>query len=111
MELLKTEFVRGEPPALQIAGEIDHSTADQLRAALEEALAESPQVVIDMAGVTFVDAAGLRVVLQVAASQNGAGPLTLHNASRVAWLLDLVGLSELPSIVIRDGGDSPWPGR
>jgi hypothetical protein len=36
----------------------------------------------------------------VAASLNGAGPLTLVNASRVQWLLELVGLSDVPSIVI-----------
>ena len=53
-----------------------------------------------MAGVTFFDATGLRVVLQAAASLNGAGPLTLLNAPRVAWLLEVVGLSEL--VVDRD---------
>jgi anti-sigma B factor antagonist len=100
MELLKTEFVQGDPPVLQVAGEIDLSTADQLRSALEEALAADPRTVVDMAGVSFFDASGLRVVLQVAASCNGAGPLQLFNAPRVAWLLELVGLSESTSIVI-----------
>ena len=59
-----------------------------------------------MAGVTFFDAAGLRVVLQVAASRDGAGPLPLLNAPRVARVLELVGLSELPSIAIRDVSDA-----
>jgi anti-anti-sigma factor len=106
MELLKTEFVQGDPPVLQVDGEIDISTADQLRAALEQAVSANPNVVVDMAGVTFFDAAGLRAVLQVAASQNGKGPVTLVNARRVAWVLDLVGLSGLPTIVISDGGDA-----
>jgi anti-sigma B factor antagonist len=105
MELLKTEFVQGDPPVLQVAGEIDLSTADQLRTALQEALAADPKVVVDMAGVTFFDAAGLRVVLQLAASRDGAGPLELLNAPRVARILELVGLSESTSIVIRDGSD------
>jgi anti-anti-sigma regulatory factor len=55
-----------------------------------------------MTGVTFCDAAGLRVVLQAAASLNGAGPLTLLNAARVKRLLDIVGLSDLSCIAIRD---------
>ncbi len=105
MELLKTEFVEGDPPTLQVDGEIDLSTADQLRTALQKALSTSPKVVIDMAGVTFFDATGLRVVLQLAASRNGAGPLTLVNAHRVARVLELVGLSDLSSIVIHDAGD------
>jgi anti-anti-sigma regulatory factor len=53
-----------------------------------------------MAGVTFFDAAGLRVVLQEAAGLNGAGPLTLIASSRVVRVLELVGLSELSSIAI-----------
>jgi len=106
MQLLQTELVRGDPPVLQVDGEIDLSTAAQLRTALEEAISTDPAVAIDMGGVTFFDAAGLRVVLQVAASLDGAGPLALLNAPRVARVLELVGLSELSSIVIRDIGDA-----
>jgi anti-sigma B factor antagonist len=105
MELLKTEFIEGDPAVLQVDGEIDLSTADQLRTALQEALATNPKVVVDMAGVTFCDASGLRVVLQVAASRDGAGPLKLLNAPRVARILELLGLSESTSIMIRDGSD------
>ncbi len=105
MELLNIEFLHGDPPVLQVEGEIDLATAGQLRTALEEALSSDPNVVIDMAGVTFFDATGLRVLLQAAASRNGAGPLELINAPRVAWVLELVGLSELPSLVIRGVGD------
>ena|SRR5579875_19862 len=105
MELLKTEFVEGDPAVLLVDGEIDLSTAEQLRTALQEALAADPKVVVDMAGVTFCDAAGLRVVLQVAASRDGAGPLELLNAPRVARILELLRLSESTSIVIRDGNE------
>ncbi|HUB71377.1 MAG TPA: STAS domain-containing protein [Acidimicrobiales bacterium] len=105
-ELLRTELVAGDPPVLRVAGEIDLSTADQLRTALEEALSAGPDVVIDMAAVTFFDASGLRVVLQVAESLNGQGPLTLFNARRVARVLALVGLTDLPSIVVREKGDA-----
>jgi anti-sigma B factor antagonist len=106
MELFETEFVPGDPSVLQVDGEIDLSTADQLRTALEEALSTDPNVVIDMAGVTFFDASGLRAILQVAASANGAGPLPLINSRREARVLELVGLSDLPSIAIRDAGDA-----
>ena len=104
MELLKTELVQGDPPVLQVAGEIDLATAEALRTALEDAVSTDPRVVVDMAGVTFLDVTGLRVVLQAAASRNGAGPLTLLNAPRITWLLELVGLSELSSIVITEPG-------
>jgi anti-anti-sigma factor len=106
MELLRFELIQGDPPALRIDGEIDLSTADQLRTALDKAYSADPTVVLDMAAVTFLDATGLRVLLQVAATRNGAGPLPLVNASRVAWLLELVGLSGLTSIDIRDPGEA-----
>jgi anti-sigma B factor antagonist len=104
MELLTVELVRGDLPVLKVDGDIDLSTADQLRTALEEALSSDPNLVIDMAGVTFFDASGLRVILQVAASRDGSCPLTLVNAQRVAIVLEMVGLSELTSIVIREVG-------
>jgi anti-sigma B factor antagonist len=106
MDLLNIEMVEGDPPVLQVRGEIDLLTADQLRTALEEAMATDPRVAVDMGGVTFFDAAGLRVVLQVAATRNGAGPLVLLNAPRVAWVLDLVGLSDSAAVVLQDGGDA-----
>jgi anti-anti-sigma factor len=104
MEMLKFDLVKGKPPRLCIEGDIDLSTADEFLAALKEALSVDPSVIVDMEGVTFIDVCGLRAVLEVAESRNGAGPLTLVNASRVAWLLEVVGLNELPSIEIRDGG-------
>jgi anti-sigma B factor antagonist len=102
MDLLRTRELEGKPPVLQVDGEIDISTADQLRTALEKALSADPTLVVDMGGVTFFDAAGVRVLLQVAAARNGAGPLTLLNAPRVKRVLDIVGLSDLSCIVIRD---------
>jgi anti-anti-sigma factor len=105
MELLRTELVKGKPPVLQVIGEIDLSTVDDLRTAMEDAMAADPTVVVDMGGVTFIDAVGLRAVLALAATRNGVGPLNLVNAPRVTWLLDVVGLADLPSIVIRGEGE------
>jgi anti-anti-sigma factor len=105
MELLRTEYVRGDPPVLQVDGEIDLSTVDQLRAALEDALATDSAVVVDMAGVTFIDVVGLEAIMAVAASRNGGGPLKLNNAPRVKWILEAVGLDELSSILVSGEGE------
>ena len=102
MELLRIATVEGEPPVLQVEGEIDISTAEDLQMALDAALSANPNLVIDMAGVTFFDAAGIRVVLRVASSRNGAGPLTLVNAAHIKRVLELVGLGGLPCIVFDD---------
>ena len=96
----------GSPRVLHVGGELDLGTADQLRAALKDALSAPTTVIVDMAEVTFVDAAGLRAILQTAQSQNGSGPLTLVNAPRVAWLLEVVGLRELSCLDLRDGDEA-----
>jgi anti-sigma B factor antagonist/stage II sporulation protein AA (anti-sigma F factor antagonist) len=103
MELLRIELVDSATPVLSIEGEIDIATVGQLRAALEAALSEHQQIIVDMAGVTFIDAAGIRVLLEVGESRNGSGPLTLVEAPRVAWLLKLVGLDNVTSIKFGDG--------
>jgi anti-anti-sigma factor len=87
---------------LRLAGELDVATAAQVRNALEEALSHGSSPIVDMAGVEFIDASGLRPILQVAASLNGAGPLTLVNAPLVSRLLKLIGQEDIPTLAIRD---------
>jgi anti-anti-sigma factor len=103
MAYLSIDVSGGSPPVLRVRGELDVATADQLGAALTESLAIDPALVVDMAEVTFVDAAGLRAILQVAERRDGGGALTLVNAGRVARLLELVGLRDLSSLNLIDG--------
>ena len=102
MDNLRIELERGHPPILRVSGEIDLATADQFGAALEEAVAVEPDVVVDMGDVTFIDASGLRVILRAAESLNGSGPLVLVNAPRVAQLFEVVGLAETAPIDFRE---------
>ncbi|MFF1868788.1 STAS domain-containing protein [Kitasatospora herbaricolor] len=54
-------------PMVEAAGELDYDTAPRLRIVLRRALAArpAPQVlVVDLAGVTFCDSAGLNTLLQ-----------------------------------------------
>jgi hypothetical protein len=58
-----------------------------------------------MEDVSFIDAGGLRVILQAAERRDGAGPLRLVNAARVQWLLKIVGLEGTPSLNLFDASD------
>ena len=82
MDVLQCNVVEGEPPVLMVAGEIDFTSADELRQVLENTLSADPAAEVDLSGVTFFDAAGIRVVLQVAVARNGHGPLTLVNVPK-----------------------------
>jgi hypothetical protein len=52
--------------------------------------------------VTFIDAGGLRVILQTAQAMNGSGPLVLVNAARVQQLFEVVGMADLPCVEFRE---------
>jgi anti-sigma B factor antagonist len=103
MEMLRTHLEAGDRPVLRVEGEIDLATAAQFAAALDQALAAAPRLLVDMAGVTFIDVSGLRVLVQAAESLNGRSPLTVVNAPRVAWLFKVIGLSDIRSLIIREG--------
>jgi anti-anti-sigma factor len=100
MAMLMISQDEGTPLVLRVRGELDLLTAEELRTALEDAIAKDARVVVDLDGVTFVDACGLRVILEVAESLNGDGPLRIANARMVERLLRIVGLGSIPSISI-----------
>jgi anti-anti-sigma factor len=105
MQGLSMDLAHTSPPVLCIRGDLDIANADEFGAALKQALSADPTVVVDLAGLAFIDAAGLRAIVDAAGSRNGAGPLTLVNATRVARLLDLVGLDAIPTIAFAERRD------
>src|SRR5438309_9485514 len=60
--------------SLRLAGEIDVANADQVEAALKEATREGPkELLLDLRAVTFLDTAGLRLILLAHRWQKRAG--------------------------------------
>ena len=54
----------GAPPVVEICGEIDIQSAPQLRDELLRVMRRhGPQLALDLAGVTFLDCAGVNVLL------------------------------------------------
>jgi anti-anti-sigma factor len=100
---LSMHIAEGAPPVLYVAGELDLATAPHFVDAVDRALAVDSKLVIDLADVTFIDASGLHAILRTAQSGRAKQPLTLLNASRVAWLLKVVGLEGLPVLAMCDG--------
>ena len=82
---------------LSLAGELDLASADYLRehvATLLRAGSSPPHVIIDVAGLTFVDVAGVRALADAAARlAEVGGSLRLARASsQLTRLLRLLGL-------------------
>jgi RNA polymerase sigma-B factor len=90
--------IYGDPVTVRVRGEVDRDSVQQLRLDLHRAVAMAAdsqgRVVVDLAAVRLIDAAGISVLLDAftSATQAGIG-LTLTGARPyVARLLDVSGL-------------------
>jgi anti-sigma B factor antagonist len=75
-------------------GEIDLATVDALQAEVDAAAGEAGYVVLDLREVSFIDSAGLRLVVQSCRSlETGGGTLAVvRGPKEVQRVFDLVGL-------------------
>jgi anti-sigma B factor antagonist len=84
-----------------VAGDVDLATADRLHTAVAPLI--RPQVRIDVrcADISFLDSAGLRVLLELnRQAQEAGGTLTLCAPSEVvSRTLDLAGVAELFTVM------------
>jgi stage II sporulation protein AA (anti-sigma F factor antagonist) len=81
---------------VRVAGEVDLDTADQLAAGLD---ACHGRVVVDLAGVTFIDSSGLGTLVRARnrLASEGGGLFVQDPSERVRRLFELTGLTELLS--------------
>ncbi len=92
-------------------GEVDVTTAPQLRQALTEAQsganrgASNDPVVVDLSGVTFLDASALGVLAAAAmrARQRGGEIVLRDPAPMAVRLLEITGLLQVFGVERRDG--------
>lgn len=91
--------VRDEPDAivLTVSGELDMASSPRLVEALGQLHPSPRPLVVDLAGLEFIDVTGLRVLLQAREQTERKGArLTVVNASPGARrLLTLTGTTEL----------------
>jgi stage II sporulation protein AA (anti-sigma F factor antagonist) len=89
----------GGVPVLRLSGEVDIASVARLRPTwLELADATAPAlVVVDLAGVTFMDVAGLGLLvgLRNRLQQHGGQVHLRHVPDRVSKLMELTGLAGL----------------
>ena len=84
---------------IRVGGELDRSTADLLSSALDAARADGVTALLDLSAVSFIDSAGLRVLVRAARAADTHGwALSIVRASSAVWrIVELTGTrSELP---------------
>ncbi|AOS64853.1 STAS domain-containing protein [Actinoalloteichus hymeniacidonis] len=84
---------------LSVSGEVDLSTAGELEAELGKAIgaAGTEEVVTDVAGVSFMDSAGLRVLVGALrlADERGVRLTVVNPQSQLRKIIEITGLSEV----------------
>jgi anti-sigma B factor antagonist len=97
---LRVESVPDQPDVgaitVRLSGEIDVANATALTDALEAVSEPGRRLVLDMAGVSFIDSSGINVLLRaVSWSGDRHGGLTIADASvNVRKILEILGLTE-----------------
>jgi len=77
---------------ISLQGELDISSADTLRATVEEIVAEGPsRLVFELTGLTFMDSSGIAVM--VYAANNVDTVELLHPSSIIRRVVEATGLS------------------
>ena len=87
---------------IRASGELDRSTADRLSSALDAARADGVTTLLDLSAVSFIDLAGLRVLLRSARAvdaHNWAWFIIVRASSVVRRLVEVSGTtSRLPLV-------------
>jgi anti-sigma B factor antagonist len=83
----------GEWAVITVTGEVDVATSPDLLAALEDERSKHSKLVIDLAGVTFIDSTGLGVMVQAKRTFDQEGSLRLVVAeANVKKVFEITGL-------------------
>jgi len=94
---LEPSHCQARPTIVWVAGEVDNMSARRLRACLDVAIGYGSPVVVDLERVSFVDGAGIKVLV---ATRKRSGELgtsfTLRRPSRaVNRVLEIAGVRDL----------------
>ncbi|HLU43111.1 MAG TPA: STAS domain-containing protein [Microthrixaceae bacterium] len=90
---LASMVVDVEHGVVRASGELDIGGAPAMRNALRQVCVEHAEVVIDMAGVTFMDSTGLRELLR--ATSDGHRVVLRRVPEQVRALLSMAGVEPL----------------
>jgi anti-sigma B factor antagonist len=97
---------------IRARGEFDSSTADLLRSPLEAARADGVTTLVDLAGVSLIDSAGLRVLVEAAraSDKHEWAWFIVRPSSAVLQLVELSGSApRLPLVLPQRGAPQGTP--
>ena len=98
------------PPGLSLTGDIDASNVDTVSRWLDDAIARGGDVHVELGGLLFCDAGGMRALVSAATRLGHGRRLVLHGMpAELRRVMRVVGWDEAPGLVV--DGDSDHDGR
>lgn len=86
---------------IHLSGELDLSTSKALEEALSAELPGDGDLVLDLAGLTFLDSTGLKLILETAARIDGLGRLVLQDVRpEVLRVLRIAGVDRVAQNIL-----------
>jgi anti-anti-sigma factor len=90
--------------AYVLSGEIDLSNVDQLATTLATEVREGNHLVLDCAGLRFIDSTGMSALLAICRGLGDSGRLTLRSVpTPVAKAAHVLGLDRVPNLELTNG--------
>jgi anti-anti-sigma factor len=100
--MLALDVTAGPTTVVSLRGDLDPATAPSLESLVDTVVADAAveRLVLDLAGLDFIDSSGLRVFVTAreALSQRGATLALRDPSSNTRRLLDITGLGEIIAV-------------
>ena len=84
-------------PVIAISGELDLASVESARSGIEEILVNPREVILDLAGLTFMDSSGIALLIQVNNRVESVSVINVrpavHRVLEATGLLETFGLS------------------
>jgi anti-anti-sigma factor len=86
---------------LALLGQLDLTAAKRLDATVHDLVLDTPELILDLSGVTFIDCCGLSAILRChqACRERSCSLILLHPSEQVRELLGGVGLLDRLTVV------------
>ena len=92
----------GDPPTVYLSGEVDLNTHDQFAAVLDEAVSPGRDLVIDCTKLTYIDVAGIRIMVRAGRLIDEAQLRLKGVHGAVAVIIDVLDLASTVPNLRRD---------
>ena len=101
-EMFAVDVLRGSSgPVVAVHGEFDLSAVEPVRRCIDGVRRSGRPLIVDLSGTTFIDSAGLKVLLEAyqAQGRNDEAVVLRNPSPAVRRIIDMTGICELIRVV------------